>query len=282
MSQTQHSPQECDRFLRRLDSGVEGPELLEHPKICPDCARELAARQGLRLRMKTAVHSVEVPPFLEARIRNSLQTTPRRSWMRSLVPAAATLGVFLVMGIAYQLANLRMTTERQEAYIRSVSLQVGTLMRVGLGNHIHCAVFRKYPKEVHPVSHFIQDLGSKYSELLPVVQKYVPKEYTLREAHQCRYHGRRFVHFAAKDESKILSLVIVRKNEGESFQTEGLLPALVQSGLPVYQSGVEHFQISSFESDQYMVYFISDLSRERNTEILTAMAPVVKAFLDRS
>jgi len=281
MSETQHS-QACERFLRGLDSTGE-PELLEHAKSCPSCAQELAARQTLRLRMKNAVHSLEVPPFLEARIRNSLYTAPRRSlWSRSLMPAAVTLAICFGLGITYQLGNLRMTTEGQESYIRTVSNQVGTLMRVGLGNHIHCAVFRKYPKEVHPVSHFIDDLGPKYASLLPIVQKYVPQEYTLREAHQCRYHGRRFVHFAAKNDSNILSLVIVRKNDGESFNTEGLVPALVQSGLPIYQAGVERFQISSFESSEYMVYFISDLSGQRNTEIMTAMGPAIRAFLDRS
>ena len=280
MSHTQSRPPACEQFLRQLEAGSES---LEHAKNCPACGQELAARQALRLRVKTAVGNVDVPPFLEARIRNSLHAVPRHSsWFRSFVPALATLAVFAVLGVAYQLGNLRMTTERQESYIHGVTLQVGTLMRVGLGDHIHCAVFRKYPKEAHPVSHFINDLGPKYSGLLPIVQKYVPQEYTLREAHQCRYHGRRFVHFAAKDDSKILSLVIVRKNEGESFKTEGLLPALVQSGLPIYQTGVQNFQISSIESSEYLVYFISDLSGQRNTEIMTALGPAVKTFLDRS
>jgi hypothetical protein len=60
-----------------------------------------------------------------------------------------------------------------------------------------------------------------------------------------------------------------------------MLPALTQSGIPMYQAGVQRFQISAFETKEYLVYFISDLSKEKNTEMMLALAPQVKAFLNK-
>ena len=98
-------------------------------------------------RLRAAVKSVAAPPFLEARIRHSLRTEkPGRRCLPRLIPAAAALAVFAGFAVAYQLGHLRLTVSSQESYIGSVSTHIATLMRVGLGDHIHCAVFRKYPK----------------------------------------------------------------------------------------------------------------------------------------
>ena len=58
-------------------------------------------------------------------------------------------------GAVYQLGHLRFTTASQESYIASVSNRVATLMRVGLGDHIHCAVFRK-SKKTPPVARTVK------------------------------------------------------------------------------------------------------------------------------
>jgi hypothetical protein len=231
-------------------------------------------------RLRTAVKSVAAPPYLEARIRANVQATDRRrSWTFRLVPAAAAAAICLAVLIAYQLGHLRLTTRSQERYIASVSYRVGTIMRVGLGDHIHCSVFRKYPKNPPPVQKLEQDLGPEYQALLPIVQTHVPDDYRLMMGHQCRYHGRRFVHFSFMSDAHLVSLVIARKQEGESFNTEGLLPALVQSGIPVYQAGVQRFAMTSFESRDFLVYVVSDLPQQQNTEMMIAMAPSVKGYL---
>ena len=98
-------------------------------------------------------------------------------------------------------------------------------------------------------------------------------------AHECRYHGRRFVHLSLMSDSNLLSLVMTRKAEGESFSVEGMLPALTQAGIPLYQAGVQRFQVTAFETGDYMVYFISDLTKQGNTVLMLALAPRVKDFL---
>jgi hypothetical protein len=232
-------------------------------------------------RLKEAVHSVEVPPFLGARIRNQIRAEKLpRPWLPSIVTAtaAAVLGGVL---IAYQLGYLRLTVRAQESYISSVSANIAMLMRVGLGDHIHCSVFRKYPKNPPSTEEFVRKMNPQYAGLIPIVRGQVPASYRMTLAHECRYHGRRFVHLSLMDDSNMLSLVITLKTEGESFSAQDMVPALVQSGIPMYQTGVQRFQMTAFETRDYLVYFISDFSKEKNSDMMLALAPQVKAFLVR-
>jgi hypothetical protein len=76
-------------------------------------------------------------------------------------------------------------------------------------------------------------------------------------------------------------VVITRKDWGESFTKADLLPALAQSGIPIYRAGVQSFQIAAFETSEHLVYFISDLPQQKNMDIMLALAPDVREFLRR-
>lgn len=241
-------------------------------------------QQDLKLaqQLRQAVRSQAVPPYLEARIRNTIHSTERKpSWRVRLMPVAAVLVLCLAAGVAYQLGHLRFTTGLQESYIASVSSRVASLMSVGLGDHIHCSVFRKFPKNVPPVEELEQNMGQEYRELIPIVRKHVPEEFRMVIAHECRYHGRKFVHLSLKKNSQLLSLIIARKGAGESFETEKLVPALVQSGIPFYRDGVQRFEIASFESRDHLAYFVSDLNGDQNMQLMLAIAPQVKGLLQK-
>jgi len=233
-------------------------------------------------RLRRAVQSEPVPPFLEARIRSQIRSIqPGRRWFTMLVPATAAAAIFAGLLIAYQLGHLRLSVTSQESYIASVSNRVGTLMRVGLGDHIHCAYFRKFPKNPPPIEQFVAKMGPQYAGLIPIIRSHVPDSYTLSLAHQCKYHGRKFVHLSLMDNSHLLSVVLTRKADGESFNTEGILPALVQSGIPMYQSNVQRFQMTAFETRDYLVYFVSDLPKQKNADLMLAMAPEMKDYLKK-
>ena len=235
---------------------------------------------ALREQLKRAVRSESTPPYLEGRIRNAIRAEERRpSWVRQLIPLTAAVMVCLGGAIAYQLGHLRFTANSQESYIVSVSNRVATLMRVGLGDHLHCSVFRKFPKNPPTAQELAVSLGSEYSGLIPIVRKHVPEDYRMVIAHECRYHGRKFVHLSLRSDAGLMSLVIARKKDGESFLTEGMMPALTQSSIPFYRAGVQRFEITSFESRDHLVYFVSDLTKQQNMNLMTAMAPQVKEFL---
>jgi hypothetical protein len=82
-----------------------------------------------------------------------------------------------------------------------------------------------------------------------------------------------------ENDAHVLSLVITRRNPSESFAAEGLLPALVQSDIPMYQSGVQRFAMTAFETREFLVYFVSDLPQQDNSRMMLAMAPGVKGVL---
>lgn len=236
-----------------------------------------------RARLKSAVENMPIPPFLDARIRNRLrETRVRRGWFPVLIPAGVAAALLVALSLAYQFGHLRLTTGAQESYIASVSTHIATMMRVGLGDHIHCSVFRKYPKNLPTAEQFVEKMGSEYAGLIPIVRSQVPETYRMSLAHKCRYHGRSFVHLSLMNDTNMLSLVMTRKGEGESFGANDMLPALVQAGIPMYQASAQRFQISAFETRDYMVYFISDLSKQRNTDLMLALAPRVNDFLSKS
>jgi hypothetical protein len=152
-------------------------------------------------------------------------------------------------------------------------------MRIGLGDHIHCSVFGKYPKNPPSFDAVVQAANSKYRELVEVARAKVPADYHLWTAHECRYHGRRFVHLSFGNGSRLVSLIISKKGEGESFETENLLPALAKEGIPVYRAGIQRFEIAALESRDHLVYVVSDLPTDKNLDMMQAMAPGIKGFL---
>ena len=77
-------------------------------------------------------------------------------------------------------------------------------------------------------------LPAEYRGLVDVLKDRVPSDYRPIMAHQCRYHGRAFVHLKLKNESGLLSLAITRKDGGETF-----------GGLDIQHDGVQRFQIAA-------------------------------------
>jgi hypothetical protein len=216
----------------------------------------------LNERLQSAVHNIEVPPYLEARIRARLDA-PEPSWGLRLIPIAAALCVMVAVG-----AFLTQRHFSEEEYISEVSAPVSALMRVGLGDHVHCSYFHKFPANPPTVEELVRKMGPTYAALIPVVRRQVPENCQLVMAHECSYHNRKFVHLTLKSDTNLMSLVIARKGPGETFGSAGVM-----------QAASARFQIASFEDRDYLVYFISDLSPEKNSEMMRAMAPGVRAFL---
>jgi anti-sigma factor (TIGR02949 family) len=289
MSNTPRERGQCDEMLLQLDQyldrslGRESTKALQsHVSECPSCAQELEARRSLRAQLKTAVRSVETPAFLESRIRASLEKRqPPFRWIMSLAAVAAVLVIGLGVAISYERGYFRYNRASQDSYISSVSSSMATLMRVGLGDHIHCAVFRKYPKNPPTMAQFIEKMGPKYSGIIPIVRKEVPSDFRLLLAHQCKYKGRPFVHMVLRSDRRLLSVVLTRKQDGEAFTAAQLAPALSEAGVSIYGASTQRFQLAAFETRDYAVYVISDMPQERNMELMRAMAPQLEAYLDK-
>ncbi|MBL8232435.1 MAG: hypothetical protein JNL98_28315 [Bryobacterales bacterium] len=280
-------PVDCQRCLNSVDGGAPPEQWREHAANCESCTLEMEVRNKMVNRLRMAQKGVAVPIGLETRIRAAIngQRQPRKmGWLTApgWMAAATAFAMVAVLGIAYQLGHLRFSQASQDWYIASVSSRVASILRVGLKDHIHCTVYRKYPKAPPPVESFVAELGPEYRDLVGVVRQQAPSGYQLAVGHKCRYEGRKFVHLALRNGSgKLLSLVIAGKDQGESFATERLPAALNHDGRPFFEAQAQRFAISAFETDQHLVYTVSDLPADQNMRIMVAMAPRVVEILAR-
>ncbi len=280
----------CEKTRRYLDSYISNEllvetnhEVLRHLDGCAACTAELEARTRLRSRLKTAVAGQGVPPELAVRVRERIRAHQSRSWLGSgwiqmALAAAAGFAVFAVIWMNAGYPKLPNIADRksQDTYIQRVSATLSAVLKLGLGDHIHCAVFRKFGKPA-TLDKMQTDLGPSYQGLLPLVKAAVPERFHVIMAHQCSYRGRKFVHFTMYDGKDLLSLVIARKQDGETLA--GLKPAMEASGIPVYESGTERWQIAGFEAGGYLAFVVSEMKGKANLQVAASLASPVRDFL---
>jgi anti-sigma factor (TIGR02949 family) len=286
MTQTRFGEQACQKVLARLDSYIDNElltesslELMEHFQRCTACTRESQERRNVRARLQTAVRDVKVPPGLEDRVRDRLrQTREPRPKNFLLMSIAATLAVCFGSWVAYQFGALRLTTASQESYVAAISGQVASIIRVGLGDHLHCALLGQRGRRTEAG---VDKLPAELKELIPIVHQHLPADLPLVLAHECRYHGRNFIHLTFQNGRTLLSLVIAKKQDGESLDGAKLPPALSQSGIPMYTASARAFHVAAFESRGFLVYTVSDLSQTDNLDVLAALAPSLQNFLNQ-
>ena len=286
MTQTRFGDQACQKVLARLDSYLDNElttestlEIVEHFERCPVCMKEAQDRQSERTRLRTAVREVRVPPGLVGRVRDRLrQTRETRSKRFHVMAIAAALTVCFGSWVAYRVGVQRLTTAAQESYIAMTSRQVAAIMRVGLGDHLLCAVIRQRTNRPQVA---VDNLPAEFRELIPIARQHVPGELPLILAHECRYHGRTYVHLIFRNDRNLLSLIVARKENGESFESANLPSTPSTSGVPIYAAGVGQFQVAAFESRDFLVYTVSDLPRQNNLALLVALSPALQNLLDR-
>lgn len=278
----------CDKTRARLDAYLSGEltnesnlELVTHLGGCAECQREADHRAWVRNRVRAAVTSVEVSPFLAERIRARLAEPerPRLAW-RTWAAAAAVVTV-AVAGSVIAIRNRpqpfhQLDRVSQNAYIERVSTGLSRILKVGFGHHLHCLIARNPAKgKDQPV------LDKEWIPLMHEVRRIVPAEYEMLMAHKCSWQKRPFVHFAFRGRGKQLSLIMTRKREGEVFQVDQILPELRAHGIAVYQQGAAGYEVTGFESSQYLAFLVSDLDRDSNLKMAAALAVPVREFLER-
>lgn len=292
MSNVVMTDSNCKETLRRMDAYVDneidtagGAAIVAHVETCPSCHEELELRRQLRGRLKKAVANSPAAPYLQTKVLARVRASqPKATWfgMPRYFGAFAAMLVMTVgvTAIVYQLGHLRFTTGMQESYIASISSRVAEIMQVGLGDHVHCGVFRKYSKANEPsLQKMESDLGPDYKGLLEVVAPHVPHGFRVVQGHRCRYHGRQFVHLIMKNDSQLISLVIAHKQHGETFRNSTLVPVIEHGGLPIYHDDVQRFDMSGFETRSHLVYLISDAPAKDNRQLMIALAPHIGTYL---
>ena len=292
MKEVQNGPCACDEIRRHLDSYIghestpgQGQQILQHLKTCSACAAELEIRRRLRRQLKAAIERQYVPTDLQARVRERIHTRESRPWTagwnRWARAMAASFALALLVWLNYSRTRMPALSDRpaQDAYIQKVSATLMPVLKIGLRDHLHCSIFRKYPKNPPTVAQTVNDLGPSYKDLLKLTEAAVPDHYRVIMAHQCGYAGRKYIHLTLDNNGELISLVITRKNAGESLN--GIAPVLTTSGIRVYQSAAERYEVAAFDSGQYLAFVVSDLKSKINLQIAADLAPTVHDFLTK-
>jgi hypothetical protein len=110
-------------------------------------------------------------------------------------------------------------------------------------------------------------LSAEYKPILAIAREQVPAGMYLTVAHECTYEGRKFVHVTFRDDRRLLSVLVTRKGARE------FLPFGLHAGR------VRGFQAAAFQTGEFLAYAVSDLPKQENLRILTAMAPAIRSTL---
>ncbi len=152
-----------DAFLNNELSAESAQVVAEHVESCADCAREVDERSGLRSRVKGAL-GTQQSSAVEARLRSRIREEAERGslWGWRMPLAAAAVVLIRVISISQwgfaPREAWRTAVADQEGLIDSLFMQVSNVMQPGLGDHVHCAHYRKFPVETNQllVSRFIR------------------------------------------------------------------------------------------------------------------------------
>jgi mycothiol system anti-sigma-R factor len=282
----------CKRILTQLDlylsnelSVEANHEVVQHLKACATCSGELEARMRIKNLLRRAVQSETAPPRLRQWIEGQIHESGSRfsaffSPRWALVAAAVAVAILGgVLAARWRTNRLYDDARAQAAYIRALGARLPRIETVGLADHLHCAVFRRFPQEYPVEAVAAQELGPQFVQLVSMVKEKMPGEYRVVMAHRCSYAGRHYVHFVLKSDSNLLSLVITGKQPGESF-SEMEASSGSEVSVPLYEVAAKRFEVAGFESQGYLAFIVSDLGRKNNLQIAENLAPLVAGFLN--
>jgi len=277
MNGAPHNHAACRKVRGHLDSYLsrELPEqtrreVERHLEGCPPCAAELETRARIRAQLQAAVRASHVPTGLEAKVRRAVRGAGQDKVARprtGLWAVAAAAAVILCVALV---SFLRMKTNPEQAILRKTSGRLAAVLNVGLRDHLHCAVFRKYSKQPVAARQMAADLGPGFADLVPLVQAKLSGDFAIIQGHHCSAGGRHYTHliiFGGAGGGKLVSLLLTRKQSGESL-----------SG-GIYQAGVDRFQVVGFESHDYLAFVISDLDAQQNLVWAANLAPALRDYL---
>lgn len=276
----------CERIRKHLDAYVSHEltaeirlEVVRHLEHCADCNEELDVRYRVKDALKQAVNRLEPAP---AALRDKILRNhkPATSWRYWSLAVAASLVLMLGGWLAFRTLNLRSASSlsAQANLNQTLSEHNTEILKIGLGDHVHCALHRDFSGGPRSFERMSNDMGPEFINLVPVINERVPPDYTLMVAHQCQFQGRTFVHLILTKQNDILSIILTKK-QAESFDQTNLNAVLKASGVPLYQTHLQDLEVAGFETRDYLAYVVSGLPQEDNLRLASNLAPSVRNFL---
>ena len=286
----------CERYRPHFDAYLDHElpvetqhDIQQHIVSCEDCARVLESRDRMKQLVRSAVTREEAPLELAAALRERFRPE-RRSFFahdtaRWMMAAAAVL-ILAIAGVAALRWDPVIRFSGDDSVFRTVSARVQQILRVGLVDHLHCAILAEKWKAFVSFDEIKANtersaLGAEFTDLVPAVQTILGSDYKIVDGHRCTANNRQYIHLILTgSEDRILSLVITEK-KNESFMQTDAVAVMKASGIPIYRDRQGKYEIAGFESDKYMAYVVSNLDRDSNLKVASALAPIVYGHLRR-
>lgn len=276
---------QCKKIRSYLDSYLSNElmvetnhEVLKHVDSCQACADALASRSRVKQVLRQAVMRDEAPAGLRYRIQKNIRKSaaPVRWVQWALVAAAAVVLMVGAIGVV-RFTGSRGPQPRNE---RAASAQTAELLTIGVNDHAFCAIDHNLASRRFTREEMSQKMGPEFAGLVDLVEQKAPGEYEVVVGHRCQFAGRPFVHLILRNQETVISLAITKKN-GESFPTDALANALKASGVSLYDSRIQNYEVAGFETRDYLGFVVSNLPKEENVRIASNLAPGVRDFLTK-
>jgi anti-sigma factor RsiW len=274
---------QCRKIRSYLDSYLNSEllvetnhEVLKHIEECGDCACALDDRARVKALLKQAVQGDAAPAALRTRIEQAIgKHQPAARWSAPSVRwAMAAAAAMIVLAIG-SWAVIHAVKSR---HTQSPFEQSARVLEIGLRDHITCAIVHQQADRRFTPEQMTERLGAEFSGLVPVVKEKAPAGYEIVVAHKCHVDKREFVHLILRNQDKVLSLSLTRK-DGEAFPPDDAIAVAQAAGLPLYEARLQDYEMAGFETKDYLGFVISNLGREENQFITAALAPAVRDFL---
>ena len=287
----------CEKYRRYFDAYLDNEllvetnqDVLQHLTSCTECARILESRARMKQVVRGAVKAEQAPPELITALRGRLRTERPNFFAyntaRWMMAAAAVL-LLAIAGVATLQWGRILQFGADDGVLQTVSARVQSILRVGLVDHVHCAILSQRWKRFVSFDDMKaetgrQALGPEFIDLVPAVAAKLGAGYKLVQGHRCIANHRQYIHLIfTGNKGIILSLIITEKNN-ESFSQENAVAVMKASGIPIYRDRQGTLEIAGFESDRYLAYIVSNLERDANLNVASLTAPIVYDHLQRT
>jgi hypothetical protein len=229
----------------------------------------------------------------EARIVRPMADTEERAQRKALAPAPAARRWQWVPAAVAVSALLAVIAVRQLPAFNNkdpgphihndvperLAEQTAEVLKIGVRDHTHCAIALWDEKPVSDAQ-MAKELGGKYAGLIREFRENFADAGEVVAAHHCEADGRSFVHLILKRPNALLSVIITEK-DGESFPQDSMAAVMIVAGVPVYSGNMKTFEVAGFETQDYLIFVVSNLNRENNLQVASKLAPRVRRFLDK-
>lgn len=257
----------CRAVRSRLDVYLDGelsPDVREtveqHVNYCTACRAEAKSRRELADRLQAAGRREKAPDALRGRIRSAVAAEPAPGRSSPLWSIAAAAAVVVTVGWG---ASLHFTGAPPHIFMaaeleaRMLAHEIGDVLGLGIGDHIHCAAYRRFADANLSFEHAAADMAAAdAASAFAVADAVSDEDLALRLAHRCDFAGREFLHFALTDRSGGLVSVLFTERASDE-KIEGVTAEAEAGG----------YDVSGFADGGRWAFVASDRGLDSNRKL---------------